>query len=77
MSDAVNDRGVLVLARLLDQLQDRHQRSLRHTTDLRETYSDGFASGLSEALSIVSAGIRADVPDFDARVDAVTGKPID
>jgi hypothetical protein len=68
MADEVNDRGLLVLARLIDQLQERHTRAMRHTTEDRNTFSDGFANGVSEALSLVSAGIRADVPFFDERL---------
>ena len=66
--DDVNDRGVLILARLIDQLSERHARSVRHTTEGRDTFSDGFANGLSEALSLVAAEIRTDVPNFDERV---------
>jgi hypothetical protein len=68
MADEVNDRGLLILGRLIDQLQERHSRAMRHTTEDRNTFSDGFANGVSEALCLVAAGIRADVPDFDARI---------
>lgn len=69
--DDVDDRGLLVLARMLDQLQKRHARALSNASDGRDTYSDGFARGLGEALSLVSRGIRSDVQDFDERMQRI------